>query len=295
MNRIKIIFLIGLIISFIAIMNQDVSNERLSTYIKNGKTVDYVRFSEEDDYKKIKPLNNHYNKYVDYAFGYTLNYPNHMKVDVTLSAVKTIIADETTQIEVYYDNFKDTVHSPFTYITYSNKFLENSKVHIYEREEKLSINGMETHLLKWHRDKLSRVHNDKNYYVSAEIIKNKYEVYTIFIKSEKPFENEQDYMFVLKSFEVIKKKGIPRVTTVFKHKDKSFNAETTTFFNQYFLESNSLKWGIFESSAPKSFDFLDSLEKELDYTFNFLVRYASFSTKNFPMKEMLDAYKNKDT
>lgn len=293
MNRRKIIISLALVIACIAIISVYGSeNEHLNTYIKNGKIVEYGDFSKEDDYKKIKPIDNKYNKYIDYALGYTLNYPNHMNVDVTLSAVKTIIADEETQIEIYYDNFKDTVHSTLTYINYSNKFLQNSKELIKEREEKLYINGMETHLLEWHRDKLVRINKDKNYYVSVEIIKNKNEAYTIFIKSANPFKNQKDYMNIINSFKVIKKKGEPKINTVYKNVNRNLNIETTNFYNKYFLESNSLKWGIFENTAPESFDFLNTLEKKLDYTFEFLVRYQTFSSGGFPMQEMLNAHQH---
>jgi mannan endo-1,4-beta-mannosidase len=292
LSKIKIILLFGLIFCCIIITNYHMKNEKLSTHIINGEVALSASYHEKDDYKKITSLNSRYNKYFDYAQGYKINYPNSMEIDFTLSAVKTVIADEELQIEIYVDDFENTVHSPLTYTVYSNKFLENNKTHIYEGEERLSIHGMETHLRKWHRSKLSKVDNDKNYYVSAEITKNKHEVFTIFIKSVKPLK-EEDYLPLLNSFQCIRKKGLPQIYTVFNPVHKEFNAETAAFLDEYFSDNASLKWGIFEYSAPKSFDFLHSLEEKLDYTFEFLVKYVCFSSDGFPMDEIENAYENK--
>lgn len=264
--------------------------DSLSTYIKNGEIVYDAGFTSEDDFKKIEPIDGEYNRYTDYANGFSIKYPNNMFVDVMLSPIKTVLFDEERTIEIYYDNFLDKEISPQAYINYSNRFLKNDQDHIKEYEDTCYINGMKTHILKWHREKLSRVKNDKNYYVSAEIVRNDHEVYTIFMKSTKPFESFEAYMNIIQSFQTVQKKGKPSIHHKFKMENRKLNAETTAFFKKYFLESDYLRWGIFEHSAPKNFDFLNNLEKRLDYTFDFLVLYQSFSSDGFPMEEMHNAY-----
>lgn len=260
--------------------------------IKNNEIVKKAEFSEKDDIKIIQSVDDFNYSLIDYSLGYTIQYPKHMKVDISLSPVRTVIADENKQIEIYYDNFSNTINSPLVYSNYSNQFLQNSRDHLKGVSQELVINGMETHLLMWQRDKLKRVQNDKNYYVSAELEKNEEEVYTILIKSAVPFNNQEDYMSFLESFKLVERRGTPQLTTTFENKKRKLNKETTTFYKQYFLEDSTLKWGIFENSAPGNFEFLNSLESELNYTFDFLIKYQSLSSNGFPMDEMLNAYEN---
>ncbi|PAB58619.1 glycoside hydrolase family 26 protein [Anaeromicrobium sediminis] len=238
---------------------------------------------------------NKYVKYTNPKEGYTLKYPDDMDIHNSFGHIKTIIANEDVEIEIYYDNFKNTVSSPLAYMNYSNKFLKNNKDHIKELEKTTYVNGKRTHLLKWKRSKLTKVQNDKNYYVSAEIINNKYEVYTIFIKSSKPFKTSRDYMNIIRSFKISdKNEHMNNASTniSFKNKNKILNEEAISFFKEYFLENNGLKWGIYENTAPKDFDFLNALEKKLNYSFKFLVKYQCFSSGGFPMEEMVNAHNN---
>jgi hypothetical protein len=266
--------------------------DSMSTFIKNGKIVTYSDFTEEDDFKKIVPIDHQFNEYQNFAHGYTIKYPNHMYVDVSISPVKTLIYDKEKSIEIYYDNFKGTSSSAASYIGYSNRFLQNTKDHYKEYEDTLHINGMKVHLLKWDRDKLPKVHNDKNHYVSAEIVKNAHEVYTIIIKSAKPFQSYEEYMELIQTFMLIEKKGTPQVHLEQGKVYRGLNDETKAFYEKYFENSKEIQWGIFENTAPKDFGFLKSLEEQLDYTFDFLVLYQSFSSNGFPMEEMNNAYEN---
>lgn len=263
-------------------------NDASTIYIRNGEQTKSSTFNPEDDFKTIRSITSTHNLYTDYAHGYSLHYPNHMWVDTTLSEVRTVIADKDTQIEIYYDNFSSTIHNADRYINYSSRFKNNKEDHKIEKDTNIRVNGFRTHLLKWNRDKLKNVTTDRNYYVNAKIVKNQYEVYTIFIKSTKPI---QDYMTIINSFNVVEKKATPKIHTTYKPTEKKLNEETKSFYNKYFLESDSLKWGIFEWTTASNYKFLNSLEERLDYNFEFIVRYQDLST-DFPMEEMLRAYNN---
>ena len=239
----------------------------------------------------IVPIAEGKNRYINYADGYRIDYPSHMEVDVSLEAVKTVIRDKEWEIEIYYDNFYNTLHSANSYINYGNKFIQNTKDHKKEYEATVHIGGKRTHLLKWSRKKFDKVKNDKNYYVCAEIVKNNKEVYTIFIKSSRAFYNYEDYMDIISSFRIIEKKGKPTINTTFKIVDRNLNHETKEFYEKYFLNSDKLIWGIFEPTAPGSLSYLRSLEEKLDYEFEFLVRYQSLDT-DMPLEELKKAYDN---
>ncbi|QOR34912.1 endoglucanase [Clostridium sp. 'deep sea'] len=283
MNRIKKMMLfIGILAICVIVFNfSKVTAKHYLNIVENQYSI--------CDYHKVHKV---FNKYIEYRndnLGYQLSYPSYMELNETLNPIKTIISDNYSQIEIYYDNFKNTIHSPTAYVNYSNNFINNKEVHIKDYEKNIFINGMKTHLLAWHRAKLARVKNDKNYYISAEIIKNINEVYTIFIKSSKPFTNNK-YLQLINTFKAIDKTDVKQLNVKFKNTNKKFNKETEQFYEEYFLRSNSLIWGIFENTAPKSFDFLNSLEKKLDFKFEFLLKYQCLSSGGFPMAEMLNAY-----
>ena len=241
-----------------------------------------------DDVKVVKAVNDIYSQYIDYPYGYSINFPAHMQVDTSLSAVRTVIWDQDTQIELYYDNFSGTVHTAGSYVQYSNRFKRNSRDCLVEKDKEIRVNGLKAFLLEWRREKIENLENDKNYYANVKIIKNQLEVYTIFIKSSKPL---QDYMSLINSFKLLEKNGTARIQTTFQNVEKNLNEETHKFFNTYFLEGKSLKWGIFERTAYAGLTFLHELERELDYTFEFIVRYQNFGAP-FPGAEMLGAWRD---
>ena len=232
-----------------------------------------------------------YSKYINSARGYQLNYPSDMKVDDSIQQVSTLIHNDQTQIEIYYDNFYNTVHDANTYINYSNNFIANKKDHLVEYNKNTKVAGKKVHILKWQRNKLAKVENDKNYYFSAEIIKNKHEVFTIFIKSAQPIYNEMD---IVKSFKILKPAGNTAAmpSPLFKQtasESRQLSEETRTVLKQYFSNESSLTWGIFEPSAPGTMTKLNQIEERVNHEFSFLIRYSDLD-EQVPVQEFFNAY-----
>lgn len=236
--------------------------------------------------KVFEPLAEGLTKYTDYNTGFSIAYPAHMTPDTSLSAVVTAFSDEDTKLEILYDNFENSISNAEEYIEYGNRFAQNTKDHTVEEDRMLYVNGMRVHLLKWERRRLSRVPNDKNHYVSAEFIKNTNEVYTVFIKSSTPIDNEMDYIHSLQIFEP---QGTPRNEKLFLKSRTRLNAETKTFYDKYFSAAAPLRWGVFEPSAPETFQYLTPLEKRVEYDFPFLLRYQSLE-ENLPRRGLQKAY-----
>ncbi|MEC1721216.1 glycosyl hydrolase [Schinkia azotoformans] len=235
--------------------------------------------------------NSTYSKYVNSARGYQLNYPSNMEVDDSIGQIRTLFHDDQTQIEIYYDNFYNTVHDANTYINYSNNFIANKKDHLVEYNKTTKVAEKKVHILKWHRNKLAKVENDKNYYFSAEIIKNKNEVFTIFIKSAQPISNEMD---IVKSFKIQKPIGnvAAMPSPLFKQstpESKQLSEETKAVLQQYFSKDSSLTWGIFEPSAPGTMTKLNQIEERVNHEFSFLIRYSDLD-EQVPVQEFMNAY-----
>ncbi|MGI6091960.1 MAG: endoglucanase [Veillonellaceae bacterium] len=257
-----------------------------SAYIINGILTESAPETFESDVKQITEFNNWYNRYTNYPSGYSMIYPRDMIVDVSLSAVRTVFANNITKIEVYYDDFSNTETTARNYIHYGNRFLRNTDDHTVTLDSTFSVNGFKTHLLKWERRKLARVENDKNYYASAEIIKNSSEVYTIFIKSSQPIQNE---LAIIESFKIIDKLGQAGIYKRNARSFSKFNSETVSFYDKYFSPTSKLTWGLFEPSAPETFSYLAPLETAMDYTFPILLRYQSLE-ENAPIRGLNKAY-----
>ncbi len=293
------------------------SNE---TVIVNGKITNYRDDSDEHDMKVITPITEQYNKIIDYPNGYSVYYPNYMNVDVHLSPIQTVIFDDNTRIEIYYDDLNNTQANAANYIYYSNSFIRNQADHTKIYEKNIIHNDKRIHILKWNRRKLSRVHNDKNYYLCAEIVKNNKEVYTLFFKSSLELNDEQ-CMTIIKSFECIEKKGTPymsfkrsnvlneslesiqRVESVgsdemipSKHQvNGQWNEETQKFFHDYFVDSKQLTWGIFNPLADNYLEYFDALEQRLNFKFPFALLYhilPSNDTLEDIHERLVRAYEN---
>ncbi|VBB07411.1 Hypothetical protein LUCI_2660 [Lucifera butyrica] len=261
------------------------------TYIVNGYISDNLSATAaDDDVKNLKPYNAWLTTYTDYANGYSLNYPSDMVVDVSCSPIRIVFSNTATQMEVYYDDFNNTQTTATDYTDYGNRFLNNTRDHHLELERMLTINGRRVHMLKWWRHKLARVRNDKNYYLSAEIIKNPHEVYTLFIKSSQPIDFD-NALQILQSFSLHSKRGQARITKTFMPSVTPLNQETQAFFTKFFGNSSPLRWGIFEPSAPESLQNLDTLEQELDYSFPVVIRYQSLD-ENLPERGLFNAYEH---
>lgn len=279
MNRIRLA-VISLIIFFtftnvISAYDVVATNEIL---IVNGK-ITKDGYNADDDVKSILPITNEYNKFTDYLHGYSVYYPNNMYVDVHRSPVQTVLFDETTQIEIYYDNLNNSLANAWNYIYYSNGFIRNTTDHIKEYEKTFKSNGYSVHMLKWNRRKLKHIQNDKNYYLCSEIIKNSKEVYTVFFKSTMPLDDTK-CMDIIKSFKFLEKKGKVNLNLLPTYEyTRVWNEETKTFFDDYFINSEQLTWGIFDNLAPDYLEVFKETEKKLDFKFDFLLRYHNLTSQ----------------
>ncbi len=229
-----------------------------------------------------------YLTYINPADGYQLVYPAQMKIDESLPALRTVISDDKTRMEIYYDNFTGSaaVGSVYSYINYANRFTQNTQYHRVLEDRYLTINGHSVHILNWYRDKLLRIADDKNYYLCAEIIKNTKEVYTIFIKSSQPIN---DYMAILNSFQLREKNLPAQITSKFAPLEKDWNEETALFYQEYFVDNEALTWGIFEYTAPEENVVLNKIEKSINYHFPILLKYQMLDNP-FPLKALQTAY-----
>lgn len=287
-NWFKFPFSFAALLCFSLFITQSTAAEPTTTYIINGITDCYANFGPADDVKSIELLNGQLSRYTDYPNGYSIEYPQQMKVDSSVSKTSTLIYDEKTHIEIFYDDLHNTVSTAWEYIEYGNRFTENTRDHTVEFDKMVMVGETQVHLLKWTRRKLSRVPNDKHYYISAEFIKNDLEVYTVFVKSSEPLADE---MSIINSLRFISKQGVAGNFKSFHPSRTPQNAETKAFYHTFFSTTAPQRFGIFEPSAPESFHYLNPLEEKLEYSFPFLLRYQSLE-EPFPHRGLQKAFEH---
>jgi len=218
------------------------------------------------DNSRIKLLNQ-----VD---GYSVILPAGMKVvDTSSTDIRIVLEDQHRRLEIY----KQPIYSGISaneYISYSNRFLQNTVDHKVEYSKELNLNGYPAQIHQWSREKLSKIENDKNYYACIDILSKGY-VYTFFVKSDLPFYQVGGYMDLVDSFSTFTPSASPTLLKIKQRENPLWDAETKEFYEKYFSVDSGLTWGIFEYSAPQDFSILDDLEKKLDYNFKFLLVYRN--------------------
>ncbi|HML89064.1 MAG TPA: glycosyl hydrolase [Methylomusa anaerophila] len=255
-------------------------------FILNGEITAEPVAGPEDDLKKIEPAPAGFSRFTDYANGYSIYVPGDSYTDVSLSPVVNVFISSTSRMEIYYDNFYGTQADAYQYMEYGNRFARNTRDHTVLSDQMLNINGFDVHLLKWDRRKLAKIADDKNHYASIEMAKNGNEVYTILIKSSQPIANELN---IARSFTLIERRGTPKFSKHFAHSTTLLNDETRKLYDEYFGMDSPLRWGIFEVSAPQTFETLDPLETSVNYQFPILVRYQSLD-EHLPLHTLEQAY-----
>ncbi len=249
-----------------------------------------------DDGVIVSSLNNSKLQLVNNVDGYSLVLPAEMKiVDAGSTNIRIALEDKHRRMEIYKQPLSGL--NANTYISYSNRFLENTNDHKNHFHKSVEINGCPAEINEWSRKKLSQVANDKNYYASIDIIEKDC-VYTFFIKSDLPFDLYGGYMDLIEGFSTFTPSVSPASPKFKQTVNKLWNAETKEFYEKHFSADSSLSWGIFEYSAPQAFDGLKELEAKLNYDFKFMLVYKhvhKIFPRDYVKKTLQSAYDNGKT
>ena len=238
-----------------------------------------------EDVQQLKQVSPGWMTFINHSRGYQLTVPDTWEIDMSLSAVRAVLEDTDTRLEIFYDDFNRTVHSASSYIAYSRGFLDNRQDHHVEHRETLTVDGMTVDFLQWRRTPLAAVEADQPYYAKAVFVKNSREVYTLFFKSSKPLENHRE---IIESFRLTEISATPGLHVKYQPVERDWNETTRQFYDHYFINNEEMAWGIFESSAPRNFSPLTQLENQLNHQFRFLLLYKNLGS-DFPRQELINA------
>jgi len=234
------------------------------------KSIDEMGFTEA--------YNNAQQKFTNLVDGYSLIIPNGMKVDLSISDVCAILTDNYRTLKVFKESF-DTASERLSYLSYSNKFLDNTADHKLSKKESFSEGNIEYHILEWSREKLSRVQGDENYYACVDVCIGA-RVYTFFFSAMKPFEQCGGYMDIVKSL-VTFDPSVPQANAYnrgYKENNISrLNQTTLATYQRLFSENADFKMGMFPPDKFGGFARMEEIEKQLNYNFCAFLVYTELT------------------
>ena len=228
--------------------------------------------------------------FVNYVDGYSLQVDGDMKADMTDSDVVAVLENSSKRIEIFRQPLSGVGRAG--YMNYSNRFTENTADHRIEYQGYQTIAGRQVHLVSWNRDKLSRVRNDKNFYLVMDLVEGN-TAYTIFVKANQPISNLGGYATLIQDFKTFQptKSAVHRKTTATDPETRGWNPETLEYYTRYFAEEAPLTWGIFEpTTAMFDYKTLDYFENYIGYQFPIILNYSEFENtyKHPNLTERLD-------
>lgn len=214
-----------------------------------------------------------YNKYTNHPYGYEIVIDNNLSLNEDIVSVKSRFESDDLVVDIFYDDFNDTINSYTTYINYGNKgILKNPEFKI-TNEYNYDFGGLSGRITLFERRKVKIDAPDRNYYATVVFAKNTRETVTVFMKSSNPINIKE----IMPEFKLIKSSGILKSDVIFKPQEKKFDEKTQEFFNKYFIEEGKVKFGIFEPGYPTYPYRISQLENMFNYKFPVVLMYNNFS------------------
>lgn len=222
----------------------------------------------------LRPKDRRTNELINRVDGYRLEIPKTMKIDMSISGVRTVLQDQNQRVEIYRQkNLAGEDHFIPQYMGYSNRFIQNRADHVLEIEDTVELDGKTFYVLQWSRKPLKRVANDRCYYASVEIPLTADDVVTLLFKSSTPYQN-MDYLAIVRTFSTVPVSRAPFTATKKVLPHQRWDKETEMLYAAYFAADAPLRWGIFEPEAPLSFAALHKIEEALSFRFPVLIYYT---------------------
>jgi hypothetical protein len=259
-----------------------------ATYYINGQPAPVDSRESLNDVKQVGACETipGYQRFTDHPRGYSVCVPGNLTPDFSLSAVRSSWQSETTRVEIYYDDFKDSISHPHAYMVYANRFVPDSSRHSIQTHQTFNWQGFTVNYLKWNRTPLASIKQDRNHYASLELLRYPNEAYTIFIKSSQPIDNALEILY---SFRLAERRGAPGIFRKQEASKTKLNKETREFRDRYFGPDSPLRWGLFDSDAPERLRGIKELESRLDYKFTVVLRYQTLDER-VPVPGMKTAF-----
>ncbi len=227
-----------------------------------------LAFFTDNNKIMVKETLNEEDYYINEVEGYGYKVPDGYYIDEEFLPYAVRFVSNNCTIEIYTE---DCIGEEIlSYVNYTNRAITSNEVDYFDVKQ---IKENNITILSWNRKKLSKIENDRNYYLKIDIPYHT-KVYTILIKSTYKIDNHQEY---ISAFTIIKPvKGEERVHNIKYALNREFNAETKEFYDQYFKNSNEIEWGIYQYDYMES-EELYKIENRINHKFKLLLLYTEFN------------------
>lgn len=215
----------------------------------------------------IKETINEEGYYINEIDGYGYKVPKEYSVDEEFLPYAVRLVSNNCTIEIYAEDCME--EEILSYVNYTNCAIISNEADYFNVR---NTNEGKITILSWSRKKLSKIENDKNYYLKIDIPYHT-KVYTLLIKSTHKINNYQEY---ISAFTIIKHtKEKEYIYNIKCASDREYNPETTEFYNQYFKNSSEIEWGIYQYDYMES-EELSEIEDKINHRFKLLLLYTEF-------------------
>lgn len=219
-------------------------------------------------------------KFTNYVDGYSIIVPADMKADMSFSDVCASLTGTNISLKIFKETF-DTASERQSYIDYSNRFIENTTDHTLEEDTTYTDKGRDYHVLRWSREKLSKIENDRNYYACIDVCEGA-RAYTFFFTSDTPFHLCGGYTDIVNSLTTFD----PSVPSANAY-NKGYKGTNVSHLNntarasyiELFSDDSEFKLGIFSPEQYGGTEKLDEFENKLDYEFCAFLSYTEVIDK----------------
>lgn len=239
--------------------------------------------STENDSSKILYEYKTTNKgasFINYYAGYTYNFSNDLSPNLDFISKRVRFENENIIIDIFHEKANDIPN--YTYYT-DIAITENVNLTVTEQTN-FVYSSYATKKLSWEREKLQRIENDKNFYTKYDILKDN-QAYTILIKSNEKISGDEylnNLTFSKKlSFDESFVRSLDKKLTS-NVESKNLNEETRKLYNDYFLNSEKLSWGIFSPDFCLGNPNLEEYEEKIGYNFPFILQYTGIESYYSP-------------
>ncbi len=259
--------------------DQPCTRGQIVTFMHRGKGLFEPPIVEEEEKEEEVRIPEGAWRFHNKYDGYSLMVGEEFYVDLSLAGVVAKLYNDETVIEIYKQSTSNI--SADYYINQLYKLsLENKTDHTLTLQETRTYAGRRVKVTAWHRDALSKVEGDKNYYLYFDVVEAD-AVYSIYIKSSRKDLRVEQYCYLPQTLELFaptKKAPTFHGAPV----QKQWSEETAEFYENYYGAAAEQTWGIMEPLAAKSGDFtkVNEYEDALNYEFSVLSTYSGFSKES---------------
>ena len=273
----EVIFGLIFALTFIPLSGEDTAAkifEQLSLpgmeYVMGPESTELPKIDKSTELTIYSPL---YNKYRNNAYGYEIIIPDNLKLNEDIVSVKSRFESDDLLVEIFYDNFYNTINSHASHRIYGNRGIARNPEFTITNEYDRSFGGLSGHITLFERQKVKINEPDRNYYGTVTFVRNTYESITVFMKSSSPLNIDE----ILKEFKFIEKSETLKKDAVFHPEPKNFDEQTQEFYDKYFINNEKADFGIFEPTFPNYEYRLQQIENMLNYKFPVTLLYNNFS------------------